>query len=57
MHLKLTAALTGILLVTPFTGNVLAADIGQLLNQANVMNPTRSRPQKPPRTRPVTISR
>ena len=38
MHLKLTAALTGILLITPFAGNVIAANIGQLLNQANVMN-------------------
>jgi putative membrane protein len=38
MHFKLTAALAGILLVTLFAGDVLAADVGQLLNQANVMN-------------------
>jgi putative membrane protein len=38
MYFKLTAALSGILFVTAFGGNVLAADIGQLLNQANAMN-------------------
>jgi hypothetical protein len=38
MHFKLTPAPAGILLITPSAGNVLAADIGQLLNEANAMN-------------------
>ena len=38
MRFKLTTALSGILFAAAFAGNVLAADIGQLLNQANAMN-------------------
>jgi len=38
MHFKQTVALAGILFATAFVGNALAADVGQLLNEANAMN-------------------